>query len=234
MELQFSMERRMLNRLLLETAFLRDTGLFHGQTGIILGFALLYERTSDEIYKEIMDVLLDRMTERLTNDLSINFDKGIAGIGWGMEYLIQNRLVEGDSLEVCKEFDERIVRENVRRMTDLSLETGLEGLLHYITAHLQGVWNQSGRYPFDGDFLKDVYVAACRTSEDDIPVSLMSLCAGYRRFYESGKVPRYTFDFIKWIEVKTENAGHGLGLKNGLAGLLLKKIVLNEKGVYIG
>lgn len=134
MELQFSMERRMLNRLLLETAFLRDTGLFHGQTGIILGFALLYERTSDEIYKEIMDVLLDRMTERLTNDLSINFDKGIAGIGWGMEYLIQNRLVEGDSLEGCKEFDERIVRENVRRMTDISLETGLEGLLHYITA----------------------------------------------------------------------------------------------------
>ena len=62
-----------------------------------------------------------------------------------MEYLIQNRLVEGDSLEVCKEFDERIVRENVRRMTDLSLETGLEGLLHYITAHLQGVWNQPAK-----------------------------------------------------------------------------------------
>ncbi len=76
MESQFSMEQRMLNRLLLETAFLKDSGLFYGQTGIILGFALLYERTSDEIYKEIMDVLLDRMTEQLTNDLSISFDKG--------------------------------------------------------------------------------------------------------------------------------------------------------------
>jgi hypothetical protein len=59
--------------------------------------------------------------------MPFSLDKGLTGIGWGIEYLIQNGSVKGESVEICEEIDYRIMETDPKRITDFSLETGFEG-----------------------------------------------------------------------------------------------------------
>ena len=75
----------------------------------------------DEIYKEI------------TQSASIGFAKGLCGIAWGIEYLIQNDFVKADRDEVLEELDLKILEKDVTRFRDFSLEDGLKGIAYYVT-----------------------------------------------------------------------------------------------------
>ena len=216
---------------MLNSFFMPDIGLYQGQIGVVLAMSKLFKQTKNEVFSDFHYDLLEIVIEKINKELPLSLNNGLSGIGWGIEYLIQNGFVEGKSVEICEEIDHRIMETDPRRMTDLSLETGFEGLLHYIVYHLQGAMMQKTRLPFDNAYLSDIY-SVCKTlsnksvSNKSVSNSLKSLSEVYTLFVEQKRFPDYQFQVIDFAtnvpELQFDKlTTYPLGLNNGLAGMLL-------------
>jgi len=225
-------ERYIIHQLLLRSGMGVDMGLFHGKMGLILFFAHYYKHTGQQIYEDTADELMAELIEEIKRStLSIGFASGLSGVGWGMEYLMQNGFMDDDSLEVCDAFDEKIMVKDPRRMTDFSLETGLEGVFHYVLTHIKGVMNQHSKPPFDETYLGDLYqTAKIVLKSPNISEAMRLLASKYSAFYENGMSGLdYTLQLSFIVEdtilEKEISNVTPLGLKNGLTGFLLKSII---------
>jgi hypothetical protein len=85
--------------------------------------------------------------------MPINFESGLCGIGWGIEYLLVNRFVESESDDILSDIDNKIMERNLYKITDISLKTGLKGLFYYIDKRLNSSRKVWGSMPFDESFL---------------------------------------------------------------------------------
>ena len=227
---EFTLEQQIIHQLLLCADVGKDTGLYHGKMGLVLFFAHYFNFTKNSIYEDTAEELMEELMNEIHVELPMGFASGLSGIGWGLEYLIQNGLVEGDSLEVCEDIDKKIMETDPRRITDYSLETGLEGLLHYVLAHIKGVSVQHSTLPFDAVYLRDLYQAVSTISPDcEVSEEFKLVAAQYSHFYKNKTAVDYSMSLssiIDDVEVKDGMLDrHPLGLKKGLAGFLLKKII---------
>ena len=207
---------------------LSNLGLLSGKMGIIIFFSHYHTYAQNEVFDDMASSLTDEVFDKIHKKLPFGFETGLAGIGWAIEYLIQNKFVEGSSLEVCDEIDKMIMKTDPRRLGDLTLETGIAGLLHYVLAHIQGVRNQTGKLPFDDNYLKDIHNVVCTLDRERTNKNLQSLINQYTKFYQTGKLS-YTMDikpFLRKRKVIEKNLlTSPLGIKDGLSGLLLNKII---------
>lgn len=48
--------------------------------------------------------------------MPVDFCSGLSGVGWGVEYLIQNKFVDADSDELLEDIDAKIMEWDVRRI----------------------------------------------------------------------------------------------------------------------
>jgi hypothetical protein len=102
--------------LLLNSSFIDNIGLMHGKMGISIFFFHLARMTSNEIY------------DRVYQGTNIDFENGLAGIGFGIEYLVQNGFIEADTDKVLADIDEKIFEGFVNDIPeDINLLTGLAG-----------------------------------------------------------------------------------------------------------
>lgn len=221
----FDLDQRMLHVLMQHSDTLMDMGLLNGKMGIVIFFSHYSKHTQKDIFDDIAGNLLDNVLSKIHKKLPIDFDSGLTGIGWAIEYLIQNKFMEGDSLVVCKQIDQMIMKTDPRRLNDPTLESGIEGLLHYILAHIQGSQAQSGILPFDTDYLNDVYSAVVNIlDKKEINKRLRTLINKYISFYR-GKELKYTMDikpFLRKHKVSEKRLlDTPLNIKNGLSGILL-------------
>ena len=108
-------------------------GLINGKMGIAIAL-FRYARLSGELTCEDVGCeLLDEIYEHLDSSIPISFGSGLWGIGWGIEYLIQNSYMEGDADEVLKDIDQCAARcIHAYGMSGLSLNNGIVGLGRYI------------------------------------------------------------------------------------------------------
>lgn len=207
--------------------------------GIILIFAHYFKITNNPLFENTADELMEELLKEIHDELPIGFASGSAGIGWGMEYLIQNGFVEADSLDICEEVDKRIMEKDPRRITDYSIENGLGGILHYVLAHIKGVIAQHSKAPFDETYLKDLYQALKNIPSDiELSEKFRELSAKYSDFYINRKDIDYSLSLSYIIDdqeienlLKSISSAssafrpHPLGLRNGLSGYLLKNLL---------
>ena len=232
---QFTVEQQILHRLLLHSSTNQATGLYHGKTGLILCLMHYAEQTQKWYYETIAGELIKELTGEIHSGLPGGFASGLSGIGWGIEYLIQNGFMNGNSLDICETIDKKIMEPDLRRMTDLSLDTGLEGILHYVLAHIKGVLAQHGTLPFDETYLSDLYQAVTAIAANEkASEGLKQLAVQYACFYENRTTPDYSMSLSLVVEemeeVTEEKLGfYPLGLKKGLAGYLLKQCLEERK-----
>lgn len=209
----------------MKSEFLDDCGLLSGRMGIILAVTAYNRNAGAEVYEDFADDLFDTIPGKLHTDFPVGFEKGLCGIGWGIEYLIRHGFVEGDGVEVCEALDRKIMEKDPRRMGDLSLETGLEGLLNYVLAHLYGAVRQQSALPFDREYLDNLFSAVEKAGMQPASPSLRMLFHSYRRFMagESGwTYPMSLKPFLAPVEIDEKRLfDYPLGIKDGLAGLLL-------------
>lgn len=144
--------RRIANHLILYSIDMEDIGLFHGKMGVVLFFAHYARYTGLTIYDDFAGELLEEICENIPETLPINLETGLCGIGWGIEYLIQNGFMEGDSNEILAEIDQKVMERDLLRIKDLSLETGLMGISCYIRSRLRSNKNM---HIFDNRYLYD-------------------------------------------------------------------------------
>lgn len=123
-----------IRELMLYSSSIDNLGLINGKMGISIFFFHYHRFTEENVYKKFGGELIDEIYDEIDLKYPPGFSDGLAGIAWGIEYLIRNRFVDADSDELLEELDRQIIKYDVRKMTDHSLEAGLKGFAHYIIA----------------------------------------------------------------------------------------------------
>ena len=116
--------------------------------GIVIALFHYGRFYGEQSCEEIAGELLDEVCEHLDYSMPISFGDGLCGIGWGIEYLVQHRYVEGDTDETLKEIDLCVARcIHVYGISGLSLQSGIVGLGRYMLIRIIPTF-VSGRYFF--------------------------------------------------------------------------------------
>ena len=111
-----------------------DYGLFYGKMGIAV-FLFHYARfASDQSYREKAVLMINScIKEAFLQHHNFNYANGWAGVGTGIEYLVQNDFVNAETNKVLEKIDKIIFYYTVHgNRSDASLFTGLSGLGRYL------------------------------------------------------------------------------------------------------
>ncbi len=128
--------QRIINVLLLNASFIDNLGLMHGKMGIAIYFFHLARETKNQIYEDYAGELIDEIYEEITINTPLDFENGLAGIGWGIEYLVQNGFIEADTNNVLEDFDSRL-QPSQDQFQEIGLLKGLIGLGTYYLKRIQ-------------------------------------------------------------------------------------------------
>ena len=136
---QFSRQQRIINTLLLNASFIDNPGLMHGKMGISIFFFHLARQTENKTYEDYAGELIDEIYEEISTKTPVDFENGLAGIGWGIEYLVQNGFIEANTNEVLEEFDKKIFNKLIHNTpAELNLLNGILGVGAYLLKRFQG------------------------------------------------------------------------------------------------
>lgn len=206
----FTKEEKMLNRLILHANDVPSAiGLLDGKMGIALVLAHYARCRKKKNIEHAADFLVESVMNQLTTTVSIDFANGLSGIGWGIEYLIQNNYMKGCGADILQNLDEKIMQFDVTRIKDWSLEKGLLGILHYVFYHLQGA-NKSGSSVFDSS-----YLGFWKSVLEDNELLYNQLQKGLHKETEF-----YKPDLLMFIKQQSRVDAKKLSLREGLAGRL--------------
>lgn len=100
--------QKIANIITLNVHNISNWGLFEGKMGIALFYYHYADYTSNIIYSEIADKLLDQVLDELKSATDITFDQGITGISWAIRYMTDLELIEGDPNEILYDIDNQI------------------------------------------------------------------------------------------------------------------------------
>ncbi len=146
---------RISHHLVIHSSFMNNLGLFNGKMGIVLFFAHLSRFTENIIYDNYASDLLDEICANLHKRYPVDFEDGLCGIGWGIEYLAQNGFMEIDTDDILSEIDKKIMEYDPRRITKGGIMRGLEGLSFYIQTRLTSPCRNQTKIPFDEIYISD-------------------------------------------------------------------------------
>ncbi|MDR0749770.1 MAG: hypothetical protein LBF62_09390 [Tannerellaceae bacterium] len=153
----FTLEQFITHHLVLKTVGVQDYSLFNGKLGISIAFFEYGKYLKNQLYLDFADELIDDFLSKINNRMSYGLSTGLSGIGWGIEYMIQKGFVKCDSNQVCEDIDNMVMCTDIKRIKDWSLETGIEGILHYLLARITGSHRQNNPIPFDSLYLENIY-----------------------------------------------------------------------------
>lgn len=227
--MDFTPEQRICHSLMLNAFCLKDVGLMSGKMGVLLALTEYCRHYPNLVYQDFTDDLIDNIWSHIHDKLPIGFAEGLSGIGWGVEFLIQRQVIDGTGVELCAEIDNRIMKQDPRRMDDLSLETGLEGVLYYVLVHIGGALQQQQPVPFDRIYLDDLYAALKAVKDTELNERMNDLMQQYADYYQYNKEPALSLSLKDLIEIEQPQeidvVRPSYGLAKGLAGLLLKTTI---------
>ena len=207
------LNEKIINHLIFYSPYMEDIGLFYGKMGISIFFYEYGSYVGNRVFFDLGYKLLNDIWNKISIKYPFHFDTGLCGIGWGIEYLIQNDFIQGDGNEICEEIDKQIMQINLKRLEDDSVETGFKGVCLYLSSRLHGAIIKNRKMPFDVDFLQEL--------------SQCDPCFNSEKFMEArNKYPLLLNQFLNEefpidISVLLNNR---LGLKKGLSGFLLKQM----------
>lgn len=218
---KFSQEQKLLHHLVLHSNDVFSTGLLGGQLGIALVLAKYAKAKKMKPLVTVSDFLLDQIFDHLNANMPLDFASGLCGIGWSVEFLLQCKYRKGNSLDICEAIDQKMMMSRVAYMDDLSLETGLEGWLHYLLAHIQGTATNGN--PFSKEYLAEWHhkLASIKQSQVTISESFEQLIDIFMRMYHTGEWS-YEFNLSGFVNPSIKLNRRLLGLKDGLAGYIEK------------
>lgn len=132
------LSKRIDNHLLLNSSFTNNLGLMHGKMGLAIYFFHIGQNLNNKIYKKYAEELIDEIHQEINSGISIDFENGLAGIGWGVEYLTQNGFIDADTDEVLEDFDNLIIKGLLQNTpSEIGLLNGLIGLGAYLIKRIQ-------------------------------------------------------------------------------------------------
>ncbi len=136
------------NTLILNTSFIDNIGLMHGKMGICIYFYHLAHKTRNKTYENYAGELIDEIYEEINTNTPLDFENGLAGIGWGIEYLVQNKFIDADTDDILAELDEMLYKKSLNsQVNDISLLTGMIGLGTYFLMRFKNSNSSDNKTP---------------------------------------------------------------------------------------
>lgn len=138
------------NVLLFNASFIDNLGLLNGKMGIALFFYRYARCTGNRIFEEYAGELVDEIYEEINTNSPIDFANGLTGIGWGIEYLINNSFVHADTDDTLIEIDNSVYSYSLLRHLLLDNGNDMFGYGHYFISRLSG-------HEYDDDNLNTLF-----------------------------------------------------------------------------
>ena len=135
---EFTTLERIVNILLLNASFIDNLGLLNGKMGICIFFYHLARKTKSKIYEEFAGELLDEIYDEISIHTPLDFENGLTGIGWGIEYLVQNGFADGNTNDTLFEIDNTVLRGILAKPLIINNDKELYGIGLYYLARLKG------------------------------------------------------------------------------------------------
>lgn len=221
--------QRIARYLMLHSSFTNNIGLFDGKMGVVLFFTNYSRYTGYKRYERFAGELIDEIYEEIHIDCSTDFGNGLAGIAWGIEYLIKNDFVKADASEILKELDHKILERDVRRVKDISVESGLKGIAYYAISRCAGREYSLTFKDYIIDLVQTLKAITAKDHEIDL------LTDTIENIINKNKVSNeidFLEKFIANIHINDPFnfvKGKSLGLRGGYAGIGLKMIQKEER-----
>ncbi len=115
-----------------------NQGLIHGNMGLCILFYVSSRKLENDRLEEIADHLIEEVFENINDKTTLDFENGLCGIAWGIEQIIRNNYVEGDSDIILEGIDSQLFAYlNKERMIGFDFTKGLSGFLFYLTSRLK-------------------------------------------------------------------------------------------------
>jgi hypothetical protein len=214
---------RLSRYLMLHASHLNSIGLLEGKMGISIFFFHYSVYSKKKIYKQFAEELIREIYKEINTGHSFHFVDGLSGIAWGMEYLVRNKFVTGNTDMVLRGLDSKILEWDVRYMKDCSLEKGLEGLARYVISRCCG--NTSREIP--DTYIQDLIAsyqanASAGTNKDKITADLMIILHRRQVDFDTNFFDKIILDTkIPQRNIFTDKRPLGI-LHNGYSGIGLK------------
>lgn len=215
----FTLEQKWIHHLMLHSRDITDIGLFSGKFGIALVLFKYAKHNKSRAIQLLAESLIEEVLHSLGEKISLDLATGLCGIGWGIEYLLQNRFMKGDSLDICEVIDKKIVMENPLFIDDVSLDTGLEGKLHYILAHIQGTRERGVPFPPEYLIMLKNKLKAILETHSSLTESMKSQISIYMDMTQS-KRWYYELNLSYFVNTPIKPSRNILNLRDGLAGYI--------------
>lgn len=172
------------HHIILNSCLYDSIGLLSGKLGMTL-FLFHYGIYSQKsIYTEFAETILETVIDNITADLSIEFSDGLTGIGWGIEYLYQNRFIEGDTNDILAEFDKKIQAIGLDTIDDVNLNNRFGGILHYVLARLYTIKKVNASNFFNSDFISRLYQKSKYFLDNNIDSDCLNICLRFIVVFE--------------------------------------------------
>jgi hypothetical protein len=130
-----------INGLLLENAKKEnELGLLHGKLGLCIYFYHLASKTENQELQEMADNLVGEIFEKLSEaKLPTDFENGLAGIAFGISYLVNSDFVEADLDDTLGELDDKVFKflEDQKGKLPANVRNGIIGYLLYCFGRLE-------------------------------------------------------------------------------------------------
>jgi hypothetical protein len=122
-------------------------GLLYGKMGKCITHYCLSKEKDQFHEKEYAEELLDTIAEHISEIDNFDYANGLAGIGYGIEWLAQNNYIEVNTDEVLEDIDDEIYRLVVYSRSQVhSLEEGTLGKALYFYKRLMSKNVDQDRY----------------------------------------------------------------------------------------
>ncbi len=123
---------RIDNHLLLNSSFIKNLGLMHGKMGLSIFFFQIGRTRRNKIYHNYAEELIDEIYQEIDETISPYYENGLAGIGWGLDYLVRNGFVDVDTNNILADIDEKVSKEILfNTPVEIGFLNGLIGLGAY-------------------------------------------------------------------------------------------------------
>ena len=125
----------------------KNFGLHNGKTGLCICYFLLAKITGNKAYETNARILLDELSDNIGRVEELDFENGLAGIGWGIEWLVQNNFVDANTDEVLEDLDDELYKSVVyAKAASLSLQNGTLGKAMFFYKRLMAQNHGTERY----------------------------------------------------------------------------------------
>lgn len=129
--------QQLAEMLLLNGTLTACPGLVHGKMGIAIFFFHYARYTDKPLFADYALGLIGEMQNQIHTNSPADYEKGIAGIGVGIDYLIRNDFLDTEE-DIFEDLDQRMVRAVLYDpWQDFSLYDGLTGYGQYWISRLQ-------------------------------------------------------------------------------------------------